>query len=292
MEGYVDPDKALGHEFTPKTVAYDEKDLCLYALGIGAGRDPLDTDDLKFVYELNRAGFHALPTYAVTFPFAVMWQISDTPGLKFNPMLLLHGEQYLELKKPLPTKATLTHSARISQIYDKGSGALVLVDIHSRDENGEEIAYNQASIFLRGIGGFGGERGPSSRINLPPERPPDVIHEEQIRPDQALLYRLAGNDPNPLHADPQFAAMGGFDRPILHGLCTLGFVTRAVLKHCAGNDPARFHSLKTRFTGHVFPGETLVTEMWQTSDTEVIVQSKVKERDVVVLSNTAVTFHE
>jgi len=289
MDGHVDLEQALGHEFTPKTVAYDEKDLCLYAMGVGAGRDPMDADDLKFVYELNGAGFHALPTWAVTFPFAVMWQITEAPGLKFNPMLLLHGEQYLELKRPLPTKATLTHSARISQIYDKGSGALVLVDIHSRDENGEEIAYNQASIFLRGIGGFGGERGPSSKINLPPKRPPDVVHEEQTRPDQALLYRLAGNDPNPLHADPRFAALGGFDRPILHGLCTFGFAGRAVLKYYCGNDPARFHSMKARFAGHVFPGETLVTEMWQIADDRVILQTRAKERDVVVLSNTAVT---
>ncbi len=284
----IDVSQALGYQLKPADFVYNQRDVSLYALSIGAGMNPTDPEELKFVYELNGAGFYAFPTFAFTFPFAVFWQITEVPGLVFNPMLLLHGEQYLELKRPLPLQATITNHAHISQIYDKGSGALILVDVSSVDENGEEVAFNQSSIFIRGLGGFGGERGPSGSSNLPPERPPDAIHSEQTMPNQALLYRLSSGDPNPLHADPQMAALGGFDRPILHGLCTFGFAARAVLRQFGDNDPARFKSVKVRFSQHVFPGETIITEMWQESANRIIFQTKVKERGDVVLSNAAV----
>lgn len=278
------PLAAIGHTFKPTTMQYKEGDLSLYALSVGAAADPLDSNELQFVYELNNAGFKALPTYAVTFPFTLLWQITDVPGLRFNPALLLHGEQYLELKRPLPTNATVTNTARIANVYDKGSGALVLLDVHTADENGQEIAYNQVSLFIRGIGGFGGERGPSSGGSPLPDRRPDAIIREKTNENQALLYRLSSGDRNPLHADPVFAAVGGFNRPILHGLCTFGFAGRAVLRQFAANDPARIRSIRARFTKHVFPGETIVTEMWDV-DGRVLYQSKVAERDEIVLSN-------
>ena len=286
--GVRGPSDAIGHQFEPTPFAYDESDLSLYALSVGAATDPLDASELQFVYELNRDGFRALPTYAVTFPFSLLWQITSVPGLRFNPALLLHGEQYLELKQPLPTRATVTNTAHIANIYDKGSGALVLLDVHTTGEKGEAIAFNQVSLFIRGIGGFGGERGPSTAAAPLPDRAPDAVHRQKTNDNQALLYRLSSGDHNPLHADPAFAAAGGFDRPILHGLCTFGFAGRAVLRHFAGNDPARLHSIRTRFTRHVFPGETIVTEMWAAEGGRVLFQCKVAERDEIVLSNGVV----
>lgn len=288
----LDLEKVLGYEYEPADFVYTERDVSLYALSVGAPADPLDPDELKFVYELSTR-FVPLPTMAVIFPFVSFWQILDVPGLDFNPMMLLHGEQYLEVKRPLPTAATITNRAHISAVYDKGSGAAIVTDVHCLDANGEEVAFNQSTLFIRGLGGFGGERGPSSGgINVPPDRPPDAVVTEATRPDQALLYRLASGDGNPLHADPQMAALGNFERPILHGLCTFGFAGRAVLKQFGDNDPTRFHTIKVRFSRHVFPGETLVTEMWRDTDTRVIFQSKVAARDEVVLSNAAVELRD
>jgi 3-hydroxyacyl-CoA dehydrogenase/3a,7a,12a-trihydroxy-5b-cholest-24-enoyl-CoA hydratase len=269
-------------------MTYDEGDLSLYALSVGAAVDPLDVTELPFVYELSRDGFRALPTYAVTFPFSLLWQITAVPGLRFNPALLLHGEQYLQLNGPLPISATVTSTARIAHIYDKGSGALVILDVHSTGEDGRAIAFNQVSLFIRGIGGFGGERGPSAAASPLPDRAPDAVDRQKTNDNQALLYRLSSGDRNPLHADPAFAAAGGFDRPILHGLCTFGFAGRAVLRHFAGNDPARFRSIRARFTRHVFPGETLVTEMWLEDDHRVAFQTRTAEREEIVLSNGVV----
>jgi len=228
----------------------------------------------------------------VVFPFVLFWQITQVPGLEFTPMRLLHGEQYLELKRPLPSSATIHNTAKITAVYDKGKGTVMVTDVVSTDGQGNEVAFNQSSVYIRGIGGFGGERGPAtSEQNLPPNRPPDAVHTQQTRPDQALLYRLSSGDGNPLHADPQMAALGGFDRPILHGLCTYGFAARAVMKTFTGYEVSRFKAMQARFSKHVFPGETLITEMWQESANRVIFQCKVAERNEIVLANAAIDLH-
>jgi 3-hydroxyacyl-CoA dehydrogenase/3a,7a,12a-trihydroxy-5b-cholest-24-enoyl-CoA hydratase len=285
----LQPDKLIGYAFPEITFTYSKRDVVLYALGVGAPANPLDHEELRFVYELS-SGFCVLPTFAATFPNRMIEiLISGTlpDGTRYNPMMLVHGEQYLELSGELPVQATITCKPVISAVYDKGSGAIIVTDIPCLDEHGEQIAFNRSTMFIRGLGNFGGERGPSGEINTPPDRPPDATAQQKTLETQALIYRLSG-DINPLHADPMMAAFGGFDKPILHGLSTFGFAARAVLKHFAGNDPARFKSFKVRFAGHVFPGETLFTSMWQESPTRIIFQTHAAERDTPALTNAAI----
>lgn len=281
----------VGFRFQPTTISYNEQDAALYALAIGASQDPLDSGDLQYTYELFPREFKCFPTYATTFPMKALEQIGSIPGQKLNLMEVLHGEHYLELVAPMPKSAAITTVAEVSQVYDKGSGALLVIAMISRDEDGNVVALNRASLFIRGRGNFGGDRGPSSREGLPPERPADAALQDKTNDNQALLYRLASGDLNPLHADTRFAALLGYERPILHGLCVYGFAARAVLKQYAANNADRLKSIQARFSHHVFPGETLETEMWQESDTAIYFRSRVPERDEVVLSNGVVSLH-
>lgn len=281
-------DCLIGFEFEPIITEYTERDVLLYALGVGAPVDPLDQDELKYVYELSGKGFQALPTFPVVYTSSMInYIISGKIGeVEFNPMMLVHGEQSIELKAPIPTTGKVTARPRVKNVYDKGSGMLMITETPCTDSSGNEIARLESSMFIRGLGGFGGERGTSGEINVPPDRAPDSVVEQKTLPQQALIYRLSG-DRNPLHADPMMAAIGNFDRPILHGLCTLGFAARAVLKNYCDNDSARFKSVQVRFAKHVFPGETLITEMWKVSETNIIFRSKVAERPELVLTQAA-----
>ena len=275
----VDVATALAAKFPPAHYAYTNRDAALYALSVGVSQNgPACASQLSYVYE-NSPEFRVLPTMGVIFPFSLMMQITNMPGLKFNPMMLLHGEQYLELRGPIPTSGTLTSTARVAGVYDKGKGALVVLETVTRDEQGKEVAFNQFSSFIRGIGGFGGERGPAPENADPPARAPDAVSTDKTNKNQALIYRWTSGDLNPLHADPSMAAMGGFDQPILHGLCTFGFAGKAVLQHFCKWDSAKFKSIRARFNRHVFPGETLVTEMWRVAPNKVLFRVKVEERN-------------
>lgn len=293
MPTLQDVQETLGIELPALSYTYTTRDVCLYALGVGAPENWLDPKELQFVYELSTEDFKVLPSFAAIYSSGMIDVLltGKIGKIEFSPMMLVHGEQYLEIRKTLPTSGTISCHPKISAIYDKGSGLVVVTDVSCRNEQDEEVAFTQGSMFIRGIGGYGGDRGPSGDINNPPDRAPDKIQEQKTLDIQALIYRLSG-DINPLHADPSMAALGGFDRPILHGLSTFGFAVRAVLKHFCNNDPAKFKSVRARFSKHVFPGETLVTEMWQVSDNEVIFRTKAKERDMVVLSNALATLNQ
>ncbi|RMF24806.1 MAG: hypothetical protein D6760_02525, partial [Deltaproteobacteria bacterium] len=254
-------------------------------LGVGVGQSPVDPEVLKYTYE---NGLRALPTFGVIPTFTSMGGLFEIPGFDVNPMMILHGEQYLEiLADEVPVRAKAVTKSRVSQIYDKGKGALVIVEAVTESEDGKPLFKNEFSIFVRGEGGFGGESGPPAG-NEPPDRAPDATVEYPTLPHQAIIYRLSG-DYNPLHIDPQMAAMAGFERPILHGLCTFGNVGRAVIDAMCDRDPARFRSIKVRFASPVYPGETIVTDIWKESDTDLIVRGRLKERDVEVVKNARVT---
>lgn len=180
-------------------------------------------------------------------------------------------------------------TGKIVGVYDKGKGVTVVIEATTEDQDGTVICINRFTVFIRGIGGYGGDRGPTPAKLSPPEgKKPCAVVSEKTSDNQALLYRLGSGDLNPLHADPSMAAMGGFDKPILHGMCSFGHAARAVLKSFCGNDPARFKSIQARMTKHVFPGETLRTEMWKVSATQVRFRCISEDRNVVVLANAAV----
>jgi (3R)-3-hydroxyacyl-CoA dehydrogenase / 3a,7a,12a-trihydroxy-5b-cholest-24-enoyl-CoA hydratase / enoyl-CoA hydratase 2 len=291
---FIDVDAALGYQTPESTSSYTEHDLSLYALGVGAGRSPTDPKDLHLIYEGNGDGFWALPTYGVVpalNSFFKSMAEGSAPGMHFGLDRVLHGEQDLEVMRPLPPNATLTHRARVADIFDKGKNALVVTHVDSYDaKTGELLVKNDVSIVVRGAGGWGGDRGPSADTSGPPDRAPDATVIEKTQENQALLYRLSG-DWNPLHVDPEFATMFGFDRPILHGLCTYGFVARAVIGAFAKGDPRTFKRFKARFADSVFPGETIKTEMWKTAEHTIAVRATIVERNKVCLSNAVVEFY-
>uniref|UniRef100_A0A0K8V466 Peroxisomal multifunctional enzyme type 2 n=1 Tax=Bactrocera latifrons TaxID=174628 RepID=A0A0K8V466_BACLA len=248
------------------TFKYSNKDLILYALGIGASVK--NENDLKFLYE-NHPEFSAIPSYFVL-PCLMLCMTTDIvgsalPSGKAHLSNILHGEQYLEICDDIPTSGTLTTIGKVFDVMDKGSGALVVTNTDTYDESGRLLIKNQSSTFIVGAGNFGGKKTPIKGvipIVNPPNRSPDATCLYKTSEDQAALYRLSG-DLNPLHIDPDFAALGGFKTPILHGLCSLGFSVRAVLAQYANNNVSLFKAVKLRFSAPVIPGQTLKIDMWK-----------------------------
>jgi acyl dehydratase len=263
----INPD-AVGSTGAPARSSWTSKDSLLYAVGVGAGQDPLDPVELPFVSENSmNVTQRALPTMAV-----VLSNVSGAFGNigSFNPAMLVHGEEKVVCHAELPVAGEIESTSRISAIWDKGKGAVVEVTTNAVSVgDGSPLFDIVMSAFIRGEGGFGGERGPSGPAHVAPDRSPDHEVTFATRPEQALVYRLSG-DRNPLHSDPSFATLAGFDRPILHGLCTYGFAGRALLHRLCDSDPARMGSIEGRFSSPVFPGEELTTQIWITGEGQAV----------------------
>ena len=271
----------VGMTSDPMPVSWKQHDVQLYACAVGARPDA----ELDFLYEGR--GPKVLPTFGVMRASAGM-ALLFTADVKINPAMVLHGQQSVVLHREIPARGKATAVGRITEVCDKGKAAVIGAETIVEDDDGPLFTAGM-TLFVRGAGGFGGERGPSTEgKNAPPDRAPDVVVEHDTRPEQAALYRLCG-DTNPIHIDPDFAKKAGFDAPFLHGLCTYGVVGRAVLHALCDSDPARFTSFDARFADQVQLGDTIVTKLWRMDDGEAIVQAE-SQRGNIVLSQAKATF--
>jgi len=277
----IDYDALLNRKFDDVEIEYDFNKTIIYALGLNVGHDPLDVDQLRYVYEENLA---ALPTMAVVLAGPGFWLQDADTGVDW--VKVLHGEQGVTIHKSIPAEGSVIGRTRVTEIIDKGEGrgALLYTEKKLFDrKSGDLLATCDSTAFCRGDGGFG---GPEKRALAPhtlPERAPDDIVDWPTLPQSALIYRLSG-DYNPLHADPEVAKAAGFPKPILHGLCSYGIAQLAVMKAYCGFDGDKLRDFKLRFTAPVFPGETIRVEMWRDGDA-VSFRARSKERDLVVLNN-------
>lgn len=274
----VIPHKVRGFKLGEGTYTFDKYDAILYALGLGFSKDPMNRDHFKWTYE-NEYGFSIFPTMNVLAIKNGFEELFNCPGLpEFNPMMLLHGEQKIQNYQPIEPGQTVKTQAYIADIADKVKGALVTVVVSlNHDETGERLQDIIGRLFIRGIGGFGDKGVDEDHIPAIPEKEPEHVAEEPTEPSRALLYRLSG-DINPLHIDPNMAALGGFEKPILHGLCSYGISAKAVWEKYGRGDPNSVVAMNARFTSHVFPGETLVVHCYPESEDSVIFQTTTKER--------------
>ncbi|MFJ3805152.1 MaoC/PaaZ C-terminal domain-containing protein [Streptomyces sp. NPDC090073] len=280
----IDAAKALAAEPRTGEISWNQKDVLLYHLGIGAGTPATDPDELRYTLESR---LHVLPSFATVAGAGAPGVISglSMPGIEVDLARVLHGGQTLTVHRPIPAQGTATITHRVAAVHDKGKAAVLVLRTDVADADGP-LWTNDAQIFLRGEGGFGGDRGPRTRLEAPTGEPERTV-ERRIRPDQALLYRLCG-DWNPLHADPEFAKVAGFERPILHGLCTYGITLKAVVDTLLGGDVSRVRSYTTRFAGVVYPGETLRIRMWRQDGSVRVAVSAVERDDAPVLADTVV----
>ncbi|CAB4737594.1 unannotated protein [freshwater metagenome] len=269
---------AVGAVGDVRTMSWNSKDALLYAVGIGAGQNdlPFTTENTKEVQQV------VFPTFAV-----VAGSGTTSPGKSamaeigtFNWAMLVHGSQAITLHRPIPVEAEATVQDKVVAMYDKGKAAVVVTEAETKLKTGELLWTTRSSVFIRGEGGWDGERGPSGPQNEPPAKAPDHEVTLQTSPDQAFVYRLSG-DRNPLHTDPSFAAIGGFDRPILHGLCSYGFTGRALLGALCNNDVTKFKHIEGRFSSPVMPGDALTVRMWNVGAGETVFTTSVGDRVVI-----------
>ena len=269
--------KNLGQKY-----AYRDREVMLYAYGIGMGADPMDERELAFV---NEAAATPRPLKVVpTFASVAAWGAS--PGeMNLNRVMVVDGERDITFHRPLPITTNLLVDSRVLAVFDKGKdkGAVIRHQTLLKNEKGEELATLVASRFARGDGGFGGPSEGQPEPHQVPARAPDRTVDIATRPDQALVYRLCG-DRNPLHSDPEFAMRAGFAKPILHGMCTYGITCRGVLRTYADYDPSAFRQHAARFSSPVYPGETVTMDLWKDGNV-VSFEAKVKSRNVTVIKS-------
>ena len=274
-------EKLMALDIPPAEQSYGPKDCMLYALGIGLGHDPMDEDELPFVYEKN---LKVLPTMGAVLGHPGFWARDRDTGIDW--VRIVNGEQGVRLHQPLKGQNTVIGRQRIVEVIDKGAGkgALVLTERKVTDKaTGAPIATITQTTFCRADGGFGGPPREAPEPHPIPERAPDAVCDLATRPEAALIYRLSG-DRNPLHAEPAVAKQAGFPRPIMHGLGNFGIAGHAVLKTMCGYDPARLTAFACRFSAPVYPGETIRTEMWR-DGAAVSFRARVVERDVIAVNN-------
>lgn len=277
----IDVEKALAADLDPIEFSWTSSDIQLYHLGLGAGADPMDERELRYLTDNTP---QVLPTFGNV---AASFHMTEAPTVQFPGIdielsKVLHASEGVTVPGPIPTSGKAWSKQRFTEIWDKGKAAVIVSESTVTDESGTVLWTTKRSIFARGEGGFGGERGPSTSVELP-DRAPDAEIALPILPQQALLYRLCG-DRNPLHSDPAFAKAAGFDRPILHGLCTYGIGCKAIVDHFLDGDVTQVGSYGARFAGTVIPGETLRAAIWK-QDGKLVGQLTAPSRDnTVVLS--------
>ncbi|MGC8524617.1 MAG: MaoC/PaaZ C-terminal domain-containing protein [Acidibrevibacterium sp.] len=276
----IDPEKLLNYPIPEVRQQVTQRDTIFYALSIGLGQDPMDRRQLDFLD--HHRGLKAFPSIAVVLGHPGFWAARPDTGI--DAVRVVHGEQGIVWHNPIPVDGEIIGRTRITGLIDKGAGKGALMYSEKQvieGASGKLLATLTSTTFLRGDGGFGGPSGPVKPVHPVPERAPSITLDLATRPEQALYYRLNGDD-NPLHADPDFAARAGFPRPILHGLCTLGVVCHALLKTLCDYDPAGLKEMDLRFSSPVYPGETIRTEIWPE---EGAFRARVVERDVIVVNN-------
>jgi len=264
----------VGKKYGPVSFEYTWKDVVLYALGIGA-----QAEELLFIYENAKGGLRVFPSFSVVMGIGLFIKLFE--DMKVDLSRFIHGEQAIKLYRPIPPEGKTLIEGEITNIYDKAKGALIVWRMKVMTEGGDLLSETETGIFYVGEGGFGGDPGPKSEALEPPKGiEPDFTVSYFIPENQAVLYRLSG-DINPLHVDPDFAKMGGFPRPILHGLCTYGHALRAILYKACNGDVRRFKEFKARLSGVVYPGDSLVTEGWMDKGDRYLIQSRT-DRGVVL----------